>query len=101
MSPVLLPGDYVIAVRPARLRRGDVVVVEHPDRKGYEMVKRLGGMPGDVAAGRTLGADEHWVTGDDPSASTDSRMFGPIGREAIRGVVRVRYWPPERIGLFR
>jgi nickel-type superoxide dismutase maturation protease len=101
MSPVLLPGDYVIAVRPVRLRCGDVVVVEHPDRKAYEMVKRLEGMPGDVAGGRAMGPDEYWVTGDDPSASTDSRTYGPIRREAIRGVVRVRYWPPERIRVFR
>jgi nickel-type superoxide dismutase maturation protease len=100
MSPALLPGDYVIAIRPLRLRRGDLVVVEHPERPGFEMVKRLTGVPGDMAAGRLLGADEYWIRGDDPVGSTDSRSFGPVRPDAVRGVVRVRYWPPERIRVF-
>ena len=100
MSPALLPGDYVIAIRPVSLRRGDLVVVEHPERPGFEMVKRLTGLPGDVAAGRLLGANEYWILGDVPAGSTDSRSFGPVRAEAVRGVVRLRYWPPERIRVF-
>lgn len=101
MAPTLAAGDYLVAVRTPRLRRGDLVVVEHPDRPGFEMVKRLEGVPGDAVAGRRLGPDEHWVVGDDTSASTDSRAFGPVGAEALRGVVRVRYWPPGRFRVFR
>ena len=100
MSRTLVPGDFLVALVPAALRRGCLVVVEHPELPGYEMVKRLAAVPGDEAAGRTLDADEYWVLGDHPDGSTDSRQFGPIGREAIRGVVRLRYWPPSRMSAF-
>src|SRR4051812_27697116 len=38
MAPTLLPGDWALVVARRRYRRGDVVVVEHPGRPGYEMV---------------------------------------------------------------
>lgn len=97
MAPALLPGDWALAVKPGRPRRGDVVVVEHPERPGFEMVKRLTAVPGDLAPGeRTLGPDEWWVEGDDPERSTDSRHFGPVGFGAIIARVRLVYWPPDR-----
>ena len=110
MSPGLLPGDWVVAVRARRVRRGDVVVVEDPRTPGFELVKRVVAVPGDWlevadyheqgdAAGLVLGADEYWVQGDAPERSTDSRTFGPVARSAIRGVVRLRYWPLGWRGL--
>ena len=101
MMPVLEPGDFLIAVRPKALHAGTLVVVEHPDRPGFEMVKRLTGIPGSVVNGRTLGPDEWWVIGDLASASTDSRSFGPVPRSAIRGEVVGRYWPLGRLAWFR
>jgi nickel-type superoxide dismutase maturation protease len=100
MVPVVMPGDCLVAVRGRRLRRGDVVVVEHPERPGFEMVKRLAGVPGDEIEGRRLAHGEHWVLGT-TDASTDSRTFGPITARAIRGVVKLLYWPPERVRVFR
>ena len=99
MAPTLVPGDFLVAWAPAELRPGSLVVVEHPDRPGYEMVKRVTGMPGDRVGDRVLGPDEHWVLGDHEDGSTDSRRFGPVRRDAIRGVVRLRYWPPPRAGF--
>ena len=79
MAPALAPGDWALVATPSRYARGDVVVVEHPGRPGYEMVKRIVGAPGDrrVTAGRSA-ADEWWVEGDFEAASTDSRQFGPV-----------------------
>jgi inner membrane protease subunit 1 len=101
MAPTLLPGDWALAVRHSRLRRraarGAVVVVEHPGRPGFEMVKRITGVPGDLAPnGAILGPDEWWVQGDEPAESTDSRHFGPIRTEHVKAVVRMIYWPPPR-----
>jgi nickel-type superoxide dismutase maturation protease len=98
MAPTLLPGDFLVAVRvtASRLRRGDLVVVQHPLQPGVEMVKRLTGLPGDevgTGGGYVLGSDEFWIAGDDPAASTDSRHFGPVSANRIGGVVRLRYWP--------
>jgi nickel-type superoxide dismutase maturation protease len=102
MAPTLLPGDWALAVRPGRLRAGDVVVVEHPSRPGLEMVKRIRAAPGEVAPdGRRLGADSWWVQGDAPDASTDSRTFGPVSSADVRGVVRLVYWPRARRSFLR
>lgn len=103
MLPTLEPGDWALAVAPGprrRFRRGDIVVVEHPERPGFEMVKRVTAVPGDLAPdGRTLGADEFWVRGDAPESSTDSRTFGPVPRERVKARVRLVYWPPARCRL--
>lgn len=97
MSPTLEPGDWALAVAPGRVRRGQLLVVEHPDRPGLEMVKRVTAIAGDPAPdGRVLGSDEIWVQGDAPEASTDSRGFGPVRREHVRGEIRLVYWPPQR-----
>lgn len=97
MVPALYPGEWALAVLPRALRPGDVVVVRQPDRPGYEMVKRLAALPGQIdPAGRLLGRDEWFVTGDAPEASTDSRYFGPVPGGAIAGRVVLVYWPPGR-----
>ena len=99
MAPALHPGDWALAVRGGPIRKGDVVVVRHPDRPGREMVKRVTGTPGEeVHPGRTLGRDEWFVVGDNAEASTDSRTLGPVPRSAIVGRVRFVYWPPDRWG---
>ena len=96
MRPTLEPGDWALAVRARRVRRGDVVVVEHPERAGFELVKRVTHVPGDLAprarAGRP-GLDR----GDHPDGSSDSRRFGPVPMGLVRGRVWLVWWPPGRI----
>lgn len=101
MTPTLVPGDVVLALRPRAIKRGDVVVVSPP---GYvlEAVKRVVGVPGQEVplggAARCLGPDEYLVVGDHLVASTDGRAFGPVSRQDISGVVRLRLLPrPRRI----
>jgi signal peptidase I len=96
MLPTLFPGDWALAVTPRTFGRGDVVVVEHPGRPGYEMVKRVVGMPGDRIDDRTLATDEWWVEGDHEASSTDSRHFGPVVTDELRARVVLIYWPRER-----
>jgi hypothetical protein len=93
MEPVLRPGDWVIAWRRlGRIRVGDVVVVEHPQRPGFEMVKRvaaLGGEPGPGMPERDL-----WLHGDNPGAgSVDSRIIGGFPGSSLRARVVARYRP--------
>ena len=96
MAPTLLPGDWVLVVTPERYERDDVVVVEHTQRPGYEVVKRLVGVPGDMVGDRVLGDDEYWVEGDFTQRSTDSRQFGPVPRDALKAKAVLIYWPLER-----
>ena len=100
MVPTLLPGDWALAVAARRPSRGHVVVVEHPDRAGLEMVKRVIGVPGDLTPdGNILGPDEFWVEGDNPSRSTDSRQHGPVSRDHLKACVRLIYWPASRCAI--
>lgn len=101
MAPMLAPGDWALVVTPRRFELGDVVVVEHPGRPGYEMVKRLVAGPGGHIAHRTLGDDEFWVLGDLASASTDSRHFGSVTREELKAKVLLVYWPKHRRHIVR
>lgn len=97
MAPTLLPGDWALAVPSGRVRRGRIVVVQHPLRPAFEIVKRVVAGPGDVAPdGRVLGVEQWWIEGDAQDASTDSREFGPVHRDSIRAVVWSVYWPPTR-----
>jgi signal peptidase I len=101
MAPTLLPGDWALVVSPQHFHRDDVVVVEHPQRAGYEIVKRLIGVPGSTVGGRVLGDDEYWVEGDFAHRSTDSREFGPVHRTNLKARVVLVYWPLERRRLVR
>jgi signal peptidase I len=92
MEPTLHPGDYLLVSGARRPRRGDVVVLAHPARD-LEVVKRVAAVPGDLVEGMPLPPDRYLVVGDNEARSTDGRAFGPVPGEAIRGVVRFRYWP--------
>ena len=101
MAPTLVPGDWALVVTPDRFHRDDVVVVEHPQRPGYEIVKRLVGVPGNTVGSRELGEDEYWVEGDFAHRSTDSREFGPVSRANLKAKVVLVYWPREHRRLVR
>jgi signal peptidase I len=98
MEPTLRSGDWLVATRAGRIRRGSVVVLAHPGRS-LDIVKRVKAIPGDVVDGRVLGPGEYLVVGDNPGSSTDGRDFGAVTREAIEGLVRLRYHPrPGPVG---
>lgn len=88
MLPTLHPGDFLVVRAPRRDEplAGKLVVIRAGD---IQTVKRVIVPPGD----RALGRDEFWVEGDNASASTDSRVNGPVGRDAIVGIVCARYKP--------
>jgi len=104
MQPTLAPGEYVLfdwlAYRRATPRRGEVVLATDPREPRRRIIKRIGGAPGDsvTAGGRawTLGEGEWLLLGDAPEQSTDSRDFGPVGRESIQARAWFVYWPPGK-----
>ena len=98
MEPTLSDGDWVIGIRsPSRVHRGDIVVVDHPERTGFELVKRVTAIAGDTPPDHpeiTLLPGEIWVIGDNPDVeSVDSAAFGPLLATDVTARIAVRYRP--------
>jgi nickel-type superoxide dismutase maturation protease len=92
MEPTLREGDRLLTVpaRPGWLDPGQVVVVADPADDSHLVVKRLS----------AIGAGQVQVHGDDPRASTDSRVWGPLPLRAVRRIAVAR-WPDLRTPLRR
>ena len=94
MSPTVRHGDRLLVRRVAsadRVRDGDVVLARFPSRPELLVVKRV----------RRAVPGGHWVEGDNPSVTDDSRAFGTavvVGRVVAR--LRPRPWrlPPSPAG---
>jgi phage repressor protein C with HTH and peptisase S24 domain len=81
MLPSLRPGDGLIAVRSRHVRRGQIRLFEHPGRRGFWLVKRVGHIRG----------DRFEAVSDNPAAgAVDSRAFGDVPIDgSYRLVLRV------------
>jgi len=107
------------------IERGDIVVLAYPLDPELDYIKRVIGVPGDeiVLAGGHLWINgelqeepylkeldpythlvervspgQYFVLGDNRLHSSDSREFGQVDADLIRGRVDLRLWPPARIG---
>lgn len=73
MLPTLKEGQDVLSINWfISPKVGDIVVIK---RSGIEMVKRI----------KKIKGDKVYVVGDNEQESTDSRHFGPIGKDNIVG----------------
>jgi nickel-type superoxide dismutase maturation protease len=88
MSPTVRHGDRLLARRVGpsdRVRPGDVVLARFPSRPELLVIKRV----------RRVVPGGHWVEGDNPLVTDDSRAFGPA---VVVGRVVARAWPrPGRL----
>jgi nickel-type superoxide dismutase maturation protease len=96
MAPTLLPDDRVLVIAgigPLRppIRVGDLVALVDPRDADRTMIKRVASFEGRGVL----------VRGDNEALSTDSRQFGPVSRNALRGRVVYRYSPESRRGWLR
>ena len=118
------PWSYVVD----DVRRGDVIVLRYPLDPRVDYIKRVIGLPGDeifVCNGEvwvngepvdepyvehhgvespvraTVSPGTFFVLGDNRPRSSDSREFGLVPVEYVRGRVDFRLWPPSRAGWIR
>ena len=111
MSPTLTNNQKVEYKKTTDIKRYDIIVFK--DENDNTLVKRVYALPKDniVITGEkiyinneeiidkyessktngevnvTLGEDEYFVLGDNRQVSKDSRFFGPIKKDKIRGVI--------------
>lgn len=82
MAPTLEPGDRVLvdprAYRRHTPRSGDLVLARHPFRAGLKLIKRVTAVSDDGGCS---------LAGDNPEASTDSRIFGAVPVDSVLGRV--------------
>ncbi len=117
--------DWESKLLPVRnVRRGDVVVFKYPPEPEIDYIKRVVGLPGDevgLRQGRlyvngeavdepyvsegyrerenfgpeTVPPDHYFVMGDHRNRSSDSRVWGPVPRQLIKGRALLVWWSYE------
>ena len=90
-----LPGDKV------SLREGDVYLNSKFLDENYisDSVQTLGSAFLEDGQEVTVPSNQYFVMGDNRVASSDSRTWGFITKDAITGRAWIVYWPPPRVGL--
>lgn len=123
MYNTLSDNDILILYKLSSIERFDIVVLKETDNN-ETIIKRVIGMPNDkikirnnkiyvnnkiiedeYAYGQTsdydeitLGEDEYFVLGDNRLISKDSRYFGAIKKDDIKGKAIFRLFPISSIG---
>jgi len=123
MEPCLHDGDRLVVDRVsyslADVQRGDVVVLRYPRNPAVDFVKRVVALPGDRVemhggtlfvngaprdaygcipdrqelALLTVPGGNYFVLGDNRPISCDSRDFGLVAQDLLKGRVLARFWP--------
>ncbi len=88
MQPTLEPGDFILVdtwqYQSKKPNINDVIVFSLPDQE-MVMVKRISPWPGE----RKVKENAVFVRGDNSKASRDSRHFGAVELENIKGHVKI------------
>ncbi|MDQ3633810.1 MAG: nickel-type superoxide dismutase maturation protease [Acidobacteriota bacterium] len=78
MLPTLKDGDKVLVNRNAEFGVGDIVIARHPLEQNSEILKRIQ---------RINEHGHYFLVGDNLKDSTDSRKYGAVTKEYIKGKV--------------
>ena len=123
MYPTLDGGEIMFLNKLAKLKRFDIVVLQI-DRENEDLIKRIIGLPGEKVKilnnkiyindevledkygfGETndmdeitLADDEYLVLGDNRKISLDSRVFGAVKEDAIKGTADFVMYPFKNFG---
>lgn len=123
MKNTLKNGDILLLYKLGSINRLDIIVLDE-EKDNEKIIKRVIGLPGETVAIKkgkiyindkviddeyaygetsdydkvTLEDDEYFILGDNRLISKDSRYFGPIKENEIKGKIVFRVFPFTKIG---
>ena len=123
MKNTLKNGDILLLYKLGSINRLDIIVLDE-EKDNEKIIKRVIGLPGEtvvIKKGKiyvndkviddeyaygetsdydkvTLEDDEYFILGDNRLISKDSRYFGPIKENEIKGKIVFRVFPFTKIG---
>lgn len=123
MKNTLKNGDILLLYKLSSIDRFDIIVLDE-EKDNEKIIKRVIGRPGETVAIKkgkiyindkviddeyaygetsdynkvTLRDDEYFILGDNRLISKDSRYFGPIKDNEIKGKIVFRLFPFTKIG---
>lgn len=123
MKNTLKNGDILLLYKLSNIDRFDIIVLDE-EKDNEKIIKRVIGLPGETVAIKkgkiyindkviddeyaygettdynkvTLRDDEYFILGDNRLISKDSRYFGPIKDNEIKGKIVFRLFPFTKIG---
>lgn len=123
MKNTLKNGDILLLYKLSSIDRFDIIVLDE-EKDNEKIIKRVIGLPGETVAIKkgkiyindkviddeyaygetsdynkvTLKDDEYFILGDNRLISKDSRYFGPIKDNEIKGEIVFRLFPFTKIG---
>ena len=83
MLPKYRSGDLVLIKKSHTVKRNQVVIAQRPDKPDLLIIKRV----------ISITHKGYWLQGDNSEFSDDSRLFGEVPKELVKGLVLLRYWP--------
>lgn len=92
-----LPGETVL------IDNGEVRIFDAEQPEGYVLDESAYLPEGRKTNGSVkvvLKEDEYYVLGDNRPASSDSRVFGPLHKDAVIGKVLLRAWPLDEARVY-
>ena len=124
MKNTLKNGDILLLYKLGSINRLDIIVLDE-EKDNEKIIKRVIGLPGETVAIKkgkiyindkviddeyaygetsdydkvTLEDDEYFILGDNRLISKDSRYFGPIKENEIKGKIVFRIFPFTKIGM--
>ena len=107
MEPTFEGGDYLIvdelSYHIRKPEKNEVIIFRYPLDPSKYFIKRVEGLPGEKITINdkeiTLEENNYYVLGDNRTASSDSRIWGPVKEDLIVGRALVRLWPFNKIGV--
>ena len=95
---IVIIDKFSYKLKNMQLKKGDIVCLINPINPKMFMCKRIKYFENDLIFKETESEEKIklnyiWVEGDNSENSLDSRKFGPVHKELIKGRVLMQIWP--------